>query len=449
MSLPHGPVVDLRAHLPRKVDPTDSQTISEAIDEALGEVARLGGGTLQIPPGDWLVRNPFGNQTRPAIHVSHPGTRIRGAGIRATRLRLDPIQHTGLLVCSAPGCAVERMTLTGNWDPGVERLQSGVNARNQPTFFSMTDVVLEDMLGYALFLNMQHDIDRAFANIAISNVTVDRCGGDGIDLKLVADRANRPRVPAQVPALGPRVFFRHISVEGHSALMPDKAGENAIDVRGQIMVQGFEALDVRPGKPGSAPRGAGAGAAAINFRDEATNLGDREVSHHGDGAAGSTLEGYYFSLLPQQEDEAKPRGVRVREFYADTVAVDVGATRYARLHKKRKARGSGSARVDPDANALKRKGTGLKERGAAVREQGVDVQGTTEAVRRQARSLGRQARKVARRTKRIVTSEGGLERTARGVTRRAKRVANAEGGAKGKARALQREARAVADRLQR
>lgn len=75
---PTGPVVDVTAP-PFGADRTGVTDATPAIQAAIDEVQRLGGGVVHLPAGTYRVR-PQGDARRAALHVSASGVVLRGDG---------------------------------------------------------------------------------------------------------------------------------------------------------------------------------------------------------------------------------------------------------------------------------------------------------------------------------------------------------------------------------
>lgn len=119
-----GPRVDV-TQAPYNADPTGEKSASRAIQQAINDVGRAGGGTVYLPPGTYRLHiDSFRNE---AILVAHSRVVIQGAGTDQTFLFLDETYTRGK--------AMIRVTpaLTGvNWsdvDGKGQKVREDVPAR--------------------------------------------------------------------------------------------------------------------------------------------------------------------------------------------------------------------------------------------------------------------------------------------------------------------------------
>jgi hypothetical protein len=348
VSVPSHRHVDLCDHFPgTTIDPQDAEAVAVAFHHAGIALALQGGGVLDIPPGEWLVQ-PMPESPKAAVWMRTRGTTLRGAGMRATRLRLVGGQPSCVVCIVAPGVTVERLTIVGNLDDAPQDVPPalaergltaddlvalsiqphGVVAHDCPAFTQLRDLVIEDVVEYATNFSVHvrtfdHPGD-CFCDIVLRNVHIRRCGNDAIDFKM---RPTPGAVPGREPAgsSGPRAFLRNVSVVGHSSLWPgdepgDRRGENGVDARGQVHLQNIEVREVRPGRYG---KGGGSG---ICLRDETASGDGVSFGMHGAGGQWSTLSGYFISRLPADEAEPHGRGggVLTTPLLATTVQVANG-----------------------------------------------------------------------------------------------------------------------------
>jgi hypothetical protein len=301
-------VVDLRSFFQGEADSSDTDGVMAAFEKALAHVEKMKGGTLYVPAGEWLVSR----KGQGAIILTTPGMRLLGAGMRATRIRVDGPSVTPISV-RAPGITIERLTVCGTLDtdhPG----KIGISVRRDPTFISIRDVVVEAVGGYGIFFKSRRDDADVFANVTLRNVVINRCGDDGIDFKAMTQNQDRARQVIDRTA-GPRALLRNIAIRDHSALYPapDSArGERGIDARGQLHIHNLEVLNVKPGAYGKG------GAVGVAFRAVEDN------APKGRDASWSTLENYYVSRLPATPDATRGGGVKVNPEIADKVFVSNG-----------------------------------------------------------------------------------------------------------------------------
>ncbi|UGS36851.1 right-handed parallel beta-helix repeat-containing protein [Capillimicrobium parvum] len=304
-------IIDLRDHFEATADPGDPEAVALAFASAAAEVEAARGGTIYVPPGEWLLAGA-GDDREPVVRLATPGTRLLGAGMRATRLRLAPGENRAVVGVKAPGVTLERLTVRGNLDaPPPRGSPHGITMRGDPTFFTISDVVVESVCGYGIFVRAVRDDPGLFTHVMLRNVVIDGCGNDGIDFKVVrkATRKARYRSP------GPRAYLRSVSVRDHSVRKPlpgGQAGERGIDVRGQLHMHGIEILAVKAGTARTK------GALGVAFRPH----GD---SNHGRNGGWSTLENYFISLRPPPDDEGRRGwGISAAKSIATSVIVANG-----------------------------------------------------------------------------------------------------------------------------
>jgi hypothetical protein len=203
-----------------RADPTHATPLFR---RALATVAAHGGGTIYVPPGEWVVDE--------AVRIATPGTTLRGAGVRASRIRVrDKVLSHGIAV-EASSVIVERLTVVGNRKtvskpPGHHGIRLG---GDQADWIVLRDLAVEDAQAYGIGLEK-----GSFESIVIENVSVSRSGADGIDFKNSENT-------------GTRCFLRNITVEESGMGSAGKAG---IDVRGRVRLQNIDVLAVGPGQAG-------------------------------------------------------------------------------------------------------------------------------------------------------------------------------------------------------
>jgi hypothetical protein len=241
-------VFDLRDGFAGEVNPSHA---TPAFDTMLEALADAGGGVLYVPPGDWIVSAP--------VAIVTPGTRLLGAGMRASyiRARAEAPFHT--VEVTAGDVSIERVTVVGildaldDLDPGYHAIRFGAESAD---WVQIRDVVVEDAHGYGIGLQR-----ASYSYVVIENVVINRTGSDGIDFKNSEND-------------GTRCFLRHMRVERSAVLATQDAG---IDVRGNLRIQSVDVLEVGPDRSG------------VRFRP-----GDADMPN-GLGGDWSSLEGYYIT----------------------------------------------------------------------------------------------------------------------------------------------------------
>jgi hypothetical protein len=318
--------VDLRSHFRGYPDPRDPRAVGAAFGRALAAIAEAGGGTLYVPPGEWMLG---GGADVPPVVLTTPGTRLVGAGMRATVLRVAEREHRAAVAVRAADVTIERLTLRGNLHaPPPGAFPHGLTMRGDPTFLTIRDVVVEEAAGYGIYIRGRSDEPGVYTHVLLRNVVVRDCGNDGIDFKQVDRRAQTPTLRAA----GPRAWLRSISIRDHSRSRPtateERAGERGIDVRGQVHIVGLEVLGVR------AALNRAPGALAVKFRATG-NTSDRRTGARSDGAAWSTLDTYHVTLLaPIDPNGRRGQGIVVRGL-EQAVRVGGGSVRHLRAGRAR------------------------------------------------------------------------------------------------------------------
>jgi hypothetical protein len=242
------PAVDLRdAAGGGAVDPAHATPLFR---RALATLAAQGGGLLYVPPGEWVVDE--------AVRIATPGTTVRGAGVRASRVRVRNRVLAHGIVIETTGVVVERLTVVGNRasvpvTPGHHGIRVG---GDQADWIVLRDLAVEDAQAYGIGLQK-----GSFESIVIENVSVSGSGADGIDFKNTTDT-------------GTRCFLRNVTVERSGLTTPAKSG---IDVRGRVRLQNIDVLAV------------GAGQAGVRFRDTDKN------GNNGVGGLWSSVGNFYIT----------------------------------------------------------------------------------------------------------------------------------------------------------
>lgn len=314
--------IDLRDFFPNgDPQPSDAAATTEAFRRADKALAKAGGGTLEIPPGRWLVE-ALPRDPSVAVILRTAGTTVRGAGILATTLALAEGHDCHVLMIVAPGITVERLTIVGGLQhqpPEVlageavpARRSHGISIRECPAFTLIRDVLIEDVVGYGIGSIIVRGGPKPepdpFVHVRMHNVTLRRIGDDGIDFKIDVD-IDHPDPdgpdPARLGRLGPRGFLKNIAVVDHSVLGPNGTadrvrGENGVDARGQLHLQNIEVLRVRPGGWGKH------GGAGITFRDETGPGRGVSSASHGRGGQWSTLQNYHLTRCPKPDYRNSP-----------------------------------------------------------------------------------------------------------------------------------------------
>jgi hypothetical protein len=238
--------IDLReAAANGSVDPAHA---SPLFQRALATIASRGGGTIYVPPGEWVIDEP--------VHIATYGTTVQGAGVRATRVRIrNGVPSHGIAI-EAGGAAVERLTVVGNRrtvppEPGHHGIRVG---GDQADWIVLRDLAVEDAQAYGIGLQK-----GSFESIVIENVSVTGSGADGIDFKNTTDT-------------GTRCFLRNVTIERVGG--PAKAG---IDVRGRVRMQNIDVLGIGPGQVG------------VRFRDTDRN------GRNGVGGLWSSLDNFFIA----------------------------------------------------------------------------------------------------------------------------------------------------------
>jgi hypothetical protein len=263
--------LDLRDGFRGDVDPGSSSPAFRRLLASAGE-----GSVLYVPPGEWVIDE--------AVDVFRRGITVVGAGMRTTRLRVAEQGSGGVpfsaVNISASGVAVERLTIVG--DPA--NTGHGVRVVGDADEVSLHDLVIEDVGGYGIGLQGGRASGGLFNGFSCANVTILRCGNDGIDMKNYDPDNDSCRADAEEdgaavsPACtGGRSFLRNISIDGHGQAQADKRG---IDIRGRRQLQNIDVLNV------AGP------ASGIVFRPEVGG------PPNGEGGRWSTLENYFVTKVP-------------------------------------------------------------------------------------------------------------------------------------------------------
>jgi hypothetical protein len=312
--------LDLRTFFDGDVRPDDAAATTEAFRRADLALAAAGGGTLEVPPGRWVVR-ALERDRSTAILLRTPGTTLRGAGVLATTIALEAGQDCHVIVVVVPGTTIERLHIVGGLQhqPAevhagrVEpaRRSHGISLRECPSYALVRDVLIEDVVGYGIGSIIVRGGDQLepdpFTQLRLHNVTLRRIGDDAIDFKIDVDHERlRPGDPdpAAMGHRGPRAFVKNISVVDHSVLGPCEPsparGENGIDGRGQLHIQNVEVLRIRPGAWGKQ------GGAGITLRDETRPGGGISSASHGRGGQWSTVQNYHLTIRAPSDLRDRP-----------------------------------------------------------------------------------------------------------------------------------------------
>ena len=78
---------------PYLADPTGIREAAAAVQKALDEAGRAGGGVVYLPPGTYRLKFPEGADA--ALRIRHSKVILRGAGPEKTRLFLDETESRG------------------------------------------------------------------------------------------------------------------------------------------------------------------------------------------------------------------------------------------------------------------------------------------------------------------------------------------------------------------
>jgi hypothetical protein len=230
--------------------PVDPGHATPLFQRALATIASRGGGTLYVPPGEWVIDE--------AVRIATAGTTLQGAGVRATRVRVRKGVLSHGIVVEAGGVTVERLTVVGNrptvpTTPGHHGIRVG---GDNADWIVLRDLAVEDAQAYGIGLQK-----GSFESIVIENVSVTGSGADGIDFKNTTNT-------------GTRCFLRNVTVERYGVTTAGKAG---IDLRGRVRVQNLDVLEVGPGQAG------------LRFRDTDKN------SRNGVGGLWSSVGNFYIT----------------------------------------------------------------------------------------------------------------------------------------------------------
>jgi hypothetical protein len=243
-------VIDLRdAAGATRVDPDNASPLFRA---ALATIAKRGGGEVYVPPGEWTIDE--------AVQITTPATTLRGAGVRASRLRMRAGAAAHCVIVEVTGVVVERLTVIGNGrSPSSIAGHHGIRvAGHDADWVVLRDLAIQETQAYGIGLEK-----GSFESVVIENVSISDSGADGIDFKNTTNT-------------GTRCFLRNVTVERPGVSSAGKAG---IDVRGRVRLLNIDVLGVKGGTAG------------IRFRDTDRN------GNNGTGGLWSSVDNYYVTTV--------------------------------------------------------------------------------------------------------------------------------------------------------
>lgn len=215
----------------------------EAIQAAIDLVSRSGGGTVRFPAGTYVASRAAGS----AVAITlRSGVILEGVG-SASILKLQDGSGGHLVnVTRERNCGVRNMVLDGNRkrqpSTGHGFRSGGVDG------LRLENVLVVNAFHYGI--GLQGGANR---NVSISNIVVEDCGGDGIDIK---NKTNGDSL----------VIIDNVTVR-RWGLRSEKRAQAAIDCRGRVRLSNVRVAEpgaddavgirMRHGEPGD-PNGLGA-----------------------------------------------------------------------------------------------------------------------------------------------------------------------------------------------
>ncbi len=208
--------------------------VTQAIEDAIAELASDGGGKLHFPAGVYLVDNqdaPAASwDNDAAIWITTNNIYLEGAGVGATKLKLKNSadchvikfgQRVGTAIAITNG-GVSGMEIDGNRAnqsaPTVtDDHWQGIDVSSDATRIHLEDLYIHDCQYYAIGFQ-----NASFSYCVVENVVIGNTGADGIDWK-DEDADNTGNM------------INNVSVTNHglSSVLSDEAG---IDIRGGVAV---------------------------------------------------------------------------------------------------------------------------------------------------------------------------------------------------------------------
>ncbi|QNM83813.1 right-handed parallel beta-helix repeat-containing protein [Sphingomonas sabuli] len=269
-----------------------------AIQAAIDAAAKAGGGTVYFPAGTYIASRT--GETAVAITLKS-GVTLQGAGVRSVLKLRDGDGGHLVNATRERNCGVRDMVLDGN---RLRQPSSGHGFRSGGVAgLTLTNLIIRNAFHYGIGLEGGTNRD-----VLIKSVTVEDCGGDGIDIKnknsddtavTITDVTvrrwglNQSRdTQAAIDCRGPvRLTNIRVSEPGSedAAGIRMRQGEvNQINGLGahNSQVDGF---DVRMGQGGRARIGVHVAARSVSFSNGTVSGGMRGVMVQDSGFRGTNL----------------------------------------------------------------------------------------------------------------------------------------------------------------